>query len=1626
MTTIEFLAHLRSLHIQLWVEGSRLRYNAPPGALSPQLRDELVTRKAEILTLLGSLHPTTSATPPIRPAPPETTLLSFSQERAWFIHQLDPDNPAYNIPGGIRLIGGLNLEALERSLLEIVRRHAILRTTFATVDGQPIQFVAPPAQAFHLPIVDLRHVPAAGREAETQRQIREEAARPFDLLTGPLIRAMLVRLSDGEHVLLVTMHHIISDQWSFGVFLRELAIFYEFLNQQPDQAALADGLAQRLPPLPIQYIDYAAWQRQWLAPGADGDVLAQQMAYWKRQLGSAGTPAPTTLDLPTDYPRQATQTFAGSRLTFTLPTALVADLKRFSQHEKATLFMTLLAAFQTLLYRYTGQHDIVVGSSIANRNQRAIEGLIGFFVNTLVLRTDLSGNPSFRALVGRVRAMTMDAYAHQELPFEKLVEELRPERDLSRHPLFQVLFELHATPTLHLQPPGLEIQPIEIERTAAQFDLTLSMADRAEGLSGYVEYNTQLFERATIERLLGHFQMMLMSVVADPDQRVAALPLLTECECKQLLDDWNATQAAYPLDQCFHRLFESQVALTPDLIAVSCEQERLSYQQLNQRANRVARRLRAFGVGPDVVVGLLADRGIDLLTMILAIFKAGGAYLPLDPRHPNQRYIQVLSQSQSPLVLVAADRMTGLLHALEQLPPAQRPQVLEIEDPALQQADAANLTPLSTPAQLAYVIYTSGSTGLPKGAMLEQRGMINHLYAKITTLGLTQADCVAQTASQCFDISVWQFLAALLVGGQVRIVPDEIAFDPRRLMAHVAEHQVTILETVPSLLRSMLTELAEQDQPTRSALRWMIPTGEALPPDVAREWLRVYPAIPLLNAYGPTECSDDVTHYRIDHPLTADMLTIPIGRPIANTRLYILDRRMQLLPVGIPGELYVGGVGVGRGYLNDPARTAQVFVPDCFASEPGQRLYRTGDLARYQPDGNILFGGRIDHQVKLRGFRIELGEIEAVMARHPAVREAVVIVREDQPPAGGQPDKRLVAYVVEEHDKEPGSQTGPDDFPSGRLDSSDFRSFLKDSLPEYMVPSAIVVLDALPLTPNGKLDRRALPQPMTNRSAHDRAVVAPRTPIEELLVAIWQQVLSVDQFSIHDNFFALGGHSLLITRVNTRLRESLGVDLPLRTLFEQPTVAALAAHIANIRREADARDVPTIQPIARDKPVPLSFAQLALWKHDRRLPGNPAYNEILAARLSGVFDLAALERSLHALAQRHEHLRTTFPTIAGVPVQHILSEAAIPVIVVDLQHLAETEWTRAAEARAASTVMQPFDLSAGPLLRAEVLRFSPTAHALLLPYHRIMLDRWSTAIFLRELLALYEEQITGKAAPLAALPIQYADYAAWQHQWLATSSAATEQLHYWKRQLAAAPRTPILPPDHPAPSARSYRGQRLALPFPNAQIEALRALSYREGVTLFMSLVTAFNAALLRLTGQTDLLLGVGVANRTQTAVEPLIGSFANTIVLRSDLSGDRSFRDLLRQIRATTLDAYTNQEFPFERLVEALQAEDQESDPLFQVMVVFQNMPAVELRAPGLDFEPLVFPRETTRYDLILSIQDTGAEVVGSIGYNIDLFDALTIERLADAFRCALEALLADSGLSIRSNHAESARPSS
>ncbi|WP_157697822.1 non-ribosomal peptide synthetase, partial [Caballeronia calidae] len=1276
-----------------------------------------------------------SSLPPLHALPrPANLPLSFAQERLWFLEQLNPGQSTYNIAAAVRLSGALDVPAFHAALNALVARHESLRTCFADHDGQAVQCIAAELR-IALPLIQLDPLAPDARAAEVRRLAQDEAARAFDLQHGPLLRAQLLRLAPEEHVLLFTMHHIISDGWSTGVLVRELGACY---------AALLRNEALALPPLPVQYADYTLWQRDWLA----GAELERQTQYWRRQLADL---AP--LDLPTDRPRPAQISGCGATLPFALSLELSERLHTLAQREGVTPFMLLLAVFQTLLARLSGQSQVAVGSPIANRTHAHVEPLIGLFVNTLVLRADLSGKPSLRDLLAQVRDTTIAAYAHQDLPFEKLVEALSPARDTSRTPLFQVMFVLQNAPMEPLVLPGLDLELLPAVDAGAKFDLTLNLTHTEDGLAGSFSYATDLFDECTIVRLGERFTRLLEQALDQPDASLHALEFVLPEE-HALLERWNDTAAAYPEHLCIHQLFEQQVQRTPDATALVFEDVSLTYAQLNARANRLARHLMSLGVRPESRVALCLARSHELVIALLAILKAGGAYVPLDPAYPGERLTHILDDA-APVLLIADAPGREALGDTGDLPVLDPVSFHDAVAQRNHEHEHDPIVPGLHSGHLAYALYTSGSTGKPKGVMVEHRQVVNFLSSMTDVTAISPPERMLALTTIAFDIAGLELFLPLATGAMLLLARRSDAGDPAALQTIVEEFDISIMQATPSTWR-MLLDAQWQGRPGLAALCG----GEALSGELATRLAAKVGS--LLNLYGPTE----TTIWSTSCPLDAatGMLTgatVPIGRPIANTRIYLLDVHGELVPPGAIGELYIGGAGVARGYLNRPALTAERFVDDPFNGERGARMYRTGDLARWLPDGNLEFLGRNDHQVKIRGFRIELGEIEAQLASHPAVREAVVIARDDSG-SNRSADKRLVAYVTLTSDA------------AGLVEA--LRIHLTERLPDYMVPAAFVMLDALPLTPNGKLDRRALPDPQWQDLS---AYVAPRTPLEHTLAQSFASVLGLERVGVSESFFSLGGHSLLATRLISQLRTVLDRELPLRILFDAPTVAALAQAIEDDAGPGLAPARPPLLAQPRPSHLPLSFAQERLWFLEQLAPGQSAYHIPVAMRLSGALDVPAFGAALNAIVTRHESLRTSFAQHDGEAVQCIAAELQIALPLIQLDTLAPDAQTAEVRRLAQDEAARAFDLEHGPLLRAQLLRLAPEEHVLLFTVHHLVSDGWSSGVLVRELGACYTAALTGEPLGLPALPVQYADYTLWQRGWL-TGAELERQTQYWR------------------------------------------------------------------------------------------------------------------------------------------------------------------------------------------------------------------------------------------------------
>ncbi|NMX37364.1 non-ribosomal peptide synthetase [Pseudomonas veronii] len=1464
---------------------------------------------------------------------------SLAQNRLWITWQLDPQSHAYTIPGALRLRGELDADAVRASFAHLIQRHPALRTRFYERDGQAFQRVLA-SSAFDLHVIDLGDLPAAAREARAQ-QIREEQAHTaFDLENGPLLRVSLVRLDDEDHQLLVTLHHIIADGWSLNILIDEFSRLY---------AAASQGQPLQLPPLAVQYADYGNWQRQWLAEG-EGQ---RQLAYWKAQLGDEH-PA---LSLATDHPRAARQRNSASRHNVRLGASLSAAIRQTAQANQSTPFMLLLAAFQTLLYRYSGQRDIRIGVPSANRPRQETQGLVGFFINTLVLRAELDGRLPFNQLLAATRQAAVGAQAHQDLPFEQLLEAFPHAREQG---LFQVMFnhqqrDLGALRRL----PGLLAEELAWHSREAKFDLQLhSEEDRNGRLSLAFDYADELFESTTIQRLAEHFINLLHAVCEQPQRALGDLKLMQHDEQRP----WSEAPCA-PARQWLPEQLNQH---TSDRTALVWQGGSLSFAQLHTQANRLAHYLRDKGVGPDVCVAIAAERSPQLLIGLLAIIKAGGAYVPLDPDYPAERLAYMLKDSGVHLLLT----QTALL---AQLPTA--------EDVCVIAMDGLHLDrwPTQPPGlhldgeHLAYVIYTSGSTGQPKGVGNTHAALAERLQWMQATYALNDNDVLLQKAPISFDVSVWECFWPLITGCRLVLAGPGEQRDPQRIAQLVQAHGVTTLHFVPPLLQLFIDEPLAAEC---TSLRRLFCGGEALPAELRDRVLARLPAVQLHNRYGPTETAINVTHW---HCRAEDGERSPIGRPLGNVICRVLDEQLNPLPAGVPGELCIGGIGLARGYLGRAGLTAERFVADPLGA-PGSRLYRSGDRARWSADGVLDYLGRLDQQVKLRGFRVEPQEIEARLLALDGIAQAVVLVRDDQ----------LIGYYTA----------------TAALDAQTVKAALAAGLPEYMVPAHLMRLDAMPLSPSGKLDRRALPEPVWQTREH----VEPESPLQQQIAAIWREVLGLPRIGLRDDFFALGGHSLLATQIISRTRQACDVELPLRTLFEASELGAFAEQVGQIQAAGQRNQQTAVAQVDRSRPVPLSYSQQRMWFLWQLEPDSPAYNVGGMARLRGVLDVGRFEAALQALVMRHETLRTTFPSVDGVAQQQVSAQTGLRMGWQDFSALSHLECEQRLQQLADVEAHTPFNLETGPLLRVCLVKAGAQEHYLVLTLHHIVTEGWAMDIFARELSALYEAFIDERDSPLAPLPVQYLDYSVWQRQWL-ESGERQRQLDYWIAQLGYEHPLLELPGDRPRPPVQSHRGGLYRFDLSDELAARVRAFNAAHGLTLFMSMTATLAVLLYRYSGQTDLRIGAPVANRIRPESEGLIGAFLNTQVLRCRLDGQMSVGELFEQVRHTVIEGQSHQDLPFDHLVEALQPPRSAAyNPLFQVMCNVQRWEFQQRRQlGGMSVEYLANDARATKFDLNLEVTDLDHRLGCCLTYSTDLFDEPRVARMAEHWRNLLEALIAD-----------------
>ncbi|XRQ13790.1 amino acid adenylation domain-containing protein [Actinomadura welshii] len=1479
--------------------------------------------------------------------------VSSAQRRLWFLHDLE--GPAagaapatYHIPIPLRLTGAFDLDAVRAAMRDVMARHESLRTVFTEVEGEPYQRILTLDEV--RPEPEISDCAPGGLDAA----VFAAATRGFDLSAEPPVRAHVFRVAADDHLLLLVLHHIAGDGWSMEPLAADLITAY---------AARAAGEEPQWAPLPVQYADYALWQREVLGDEGDpGSVAARQLAHWRTALAGL----PEELSLPADRPRPPRATYRGAQHAFTLGPELHAALAALGRDHGASLFMVLQAALAGLFTRLGAGTDVPIGSPVAGRPDEALNDLVGVFVNTLVLRTDTSGDPSFAELLARVRESDLAAYANQDVPFERLVEVLNPQRSMARHPLFQVMISMQNDPSARAELPGLTVALEPVDPGVSRFDLALLVDEREDAAGGpagiecRLEYALDLFDPETAASMAARLRRLLAQVAGDPSLPLSAVDLLDDAERDTLLRAWNDTDLPVA-PAVVPELFEAQAARTPDATAVIAGGGSLTYRELNDRANRLARRLVEQGVGPEDFVALALPRDADLVAAALAVLKAGAAYQPVDPAYPADRIAYMLEDAAPACVITT--RATEL--------PGGTPRVeLDALDLAgyagRNVTDAERVRPLR-PDNPAYIIYTSGSTGRPKGVVISQRNVVDFCAESMASYGPDRMRRVLFSTSLNFDVSVFEWLVPLTVGGEIEVVRD---------LLEIAERggwSGTLISGVPSAVSVLLARGG-----LRLAAGDVALGGEALPPQLVRDVRALLPDARISNIYGPTEATVFVTGWYDDGNTDGHA---PIGRPMANTRAYVLDGRLRPVPVGVPGELYVSGDGLARGYLHRPALTADRFTA-CPFGAPGERMYRTGDLVRWNRAGHIEYLGRLDHQVKVRGFRIELGEIETALSEHPAVTQSVVVARRD---AVG--DTVLAGYVV------------------GAVGPAELRAFVARTLPDYMVPSAIVVLDAMPLNPNGKLDRAALPEPDFTASPTSRG---PRDAREEILCGVFADVLGLDRVGVDDGFFDLGGDSLKATRVVARARAALDVELPVRALFEAPTVAGLAEYIAS----AAAAERPALRPAERPVPLPVSYAQERLWFLNRLEGRTATYNMPIPLRLTGAVDHGAMRAALRDVVARHESLRTLFGDADGAPHQVVLAPGEAE------PELLTGEIGAAGDVRGAlfMDATRGFDLANELPIRAHLYRVGEDEHLLLIVMHHIAGDGWSMAPLARDVITAYLARREGRAPDWAPLPVQYADYALWQRDLLGSesdpASLAARQLAHWKDALAGLPDEIRLPFDRPRPDRASYRGGQVAFDVPAELADGLRTLARDHQVSVFMVLHAALAALLTRLGGGTDVPIGSPVAGRTDEALDDLVGVFVNTLVLRADTSGDPSFAELFARVRETDLAAYANQDVPFERLVEVLNPRRSLArHPLFQVMLTLQNNPEASVELPGLNVAVEPVDAGVAKFDLEFLLEDARdgeGGLAGTVEYAVDLFDRDTAGRLAGWFRRTLEAVVA------------------
>ncbi|MBC1235681.1 non-ribosomal peptide synthetase [Nostoc sp. 2RC] len=1473
--------------------------------------------------------------------------LSPTQQGILFHSLYAPDSAVYCEIFSCNIVGELNISAFKQAWEKLIQRHSILRTSFVW------EGLKEPAQIVHKQVKlpwrqeDLRGIDSITQQKHIESFLAAEQQRGFDISQAPLMRLTLIQLAENNYQFIWSQHHLLLDGWSSSLVMDEVFTFYKAFSQNKNLDL----------PKPRPYRDYIAWLQQ--------QDISQNEAFWRRYLQQFNATTSLSVD-------QISSTLSDEQKEYKqqyikLSTAETLALQSFARQQQLTLNTLIQGTWAILLSRYSGEKDVVFGSVVAGRgNLAGTESMVGVLINTLPVRVRINSEASLISWFKQLQVQQNETRQYEQCPLIKIQ---KCSEIPSGQPLFESLVNFQNYPTDFSkleQVSNLQISHIR-SFIHPHYPLTVSVKVDAELLLE-IFYESHRFESNAIARMLGHLRTLLLGMIANQQQRVKDLPLLTAQEHQQLLEDWNNTGVDYP-QKCIHQLFIAQVEKTPDAVAVVFENQQLTYNELNIKANQLAHYLQKLGVKPEVLVGICVERSLNMLIGLLAVLKAGGAYIPLDPSYPKERLAFILEDAKAPVLLT----QTCLLEVI----PQNQSQVvcLDAHWQKIAQQSQENLLDKLTIDHLAYVIYTSGSTGKPKGVQIPHSALSNFLYSMKQRPGLTENDTLLAVTTYAFDIAALELFLPIIVGGCLVIASREITSDGIQLSAKLTESKATVMQGTPATWQLLLTAGWSGNRQLK-----ILCGGEALPGYLANQLL--HRCAYLWNMYGPTE----TTIWSAASQVETDVKIIGISGAIANTQFYILDQYNQLVPIGVAGELHIGGDGLARGYFNRPDLTAEKFIPNPFSQKP-TRLYKTGDLARYLSNGEIEYIGRIDNQVKVRGFRIELGEIEALLTQHSAVREAVVIVRNDS-----LDSQRIVAYLVLQS-----QQT---------LTIPQLRNFLESKLPSYMLPSNFVILEALPLTPNGKVDRKALPALDKILPECEENFVAPQTSMEKQLAIIWMEVLGLEKLGVNDNFFELGGHSLLATQVISRINKNLDIQLPIRRIFELPTIAKLAKSIEE--KQLNINSLPPIARISRDKELPLSFAQKRLWFLEQLEEGSSTYNMPAAVYLKGHLDINALEQTFQELSRRQEVLRTSFKKVNGNPVQLILPSITITIPIVDVSEASAEKQSLKVRQLILAEAQRPFDLTKSPLLRVNLLRLAEESYVLLLVMHHIISDGWSIGVLIRELSILYAAFSKKQPSPLTELPIQYADFSYWQNQWL-QGEVMQKHLSYWKQQLANLP-VLELRTDYPRPKIQTFRGTSQHLQLSKQLCEEIKALSRREEVTLFMTLVAGFKILMHYCTKQDDIVVGTDVANRNYPDTENIIGFFVNQLVLRTNLGGNPTFQELLQRIREVTLSAYEHQDMPFDQLVLALKPErDLSRTPLFQSKFVLQNAPTLPLELEGLKLKVIEdIDNGTAKFDLLLTMWESEQGLSGSWEYSTDLFNASRITKFITDYEIILRAVVA------------------